>query len=89
MITTVEGSFIFGIVADKPQLPAGFNFIEARGEWLLAADGRRQYFVTRKKLIRRRHVRRRDIRRTAGRLKLGAHFVDFRHSIPLPCTPAS
>ncbi len=89
MSVTTIGSFIFGIVTDKPQLPTSFTFIESRGDWLVATDGRRQYFVTRKKLIRRRHVRRRDVRRTSGRLKLGGHFADFRHAIPLPCTPAS
>jgi hypothetical protein len=88
-MSAIIGLFIFGIIADKPPLPTGFNFIEARGEWLCAADGRRKYFVTRKKLILRRHVRRRDVRRTSGRLKLGGHFADFRHAIPLPCTPAS
>jgi len=86
---TIHGPFFFGIIADKPQLPTGFAFIEARDEWLLATDGRREYFVARTKLYLRRRVRRRDVRRTSGRLKLGRSFVDMRNSIPLPCTPAS
>ncbi len=92
MSITIHGtpSFIFGIVANKPQLPHGFTFIEGRRDFLLATDGKREYFVTRAKLYRRRHVRRRDVRRTDGRLKLGGFFLDMRRAIQLPkCTPAS
>jgi hypothetical protein len=81
--------FIFGIVADKPQLPPGFTFIEALGEWLQATDGRERYLATRRALILYRHVRRRDVRRTHGRLKLGRRWMDVRHKIRLQCTPAS
>lgn len=54
-VTINNYGFLFGIVADKPTLPIGWQYIEAEGEWLLAENPAKQlYFVTRETLYPRK-----------------------------------
>jgi hypothetical protein len=40
-----DPKFFHGIIENKPQLPAGFQFIEAEGCWLLAESPTGQQYI--------------------------------------------
>lgn len=71
-VFSVGSKFIFGLVDQKPTLPDGFSFIEAKDQFLMASDNSgKRWFVLKDRL------------HPEGRFENGERFCDTRETIML------